>query len=128
MQVLELTTSNYIPLIWRYSWLALENESFSNITPLLLSQWLQPGLLPFFNPLTLKTFTPLSCEPYKLLLYSSSEYSSAAERHCHNCFEKPAITYYSSATKNLYQKMWSQNIQLCYILQQNIFLKLGLQP
>lgn len=29
---------------------------------------------------------------------------------------------------NLYQKMWSRNIQLCYILQQNIFLKLGLQP
>ena len=24
--------------------------------------------------------------------------------------------------------MWSQDIQLCYILQQNIFLKLGLQP
>lgn len=57
----------------------------------------------FFYHLTLKSFYPteLLNESYKLLLYSSSEYGlQKQQRHCHNCFEKPAgNTYDSSATK-----------------------------
>lgn len=118
--VLDQTTSTHLPLISGWGWLALANESFWNITLLLLSH--DHSQASSLYPLAFKAFIPLICESYKLLPDSSSKYIWAAHIKTSPWLPwEPAIT--AQCDKEFIPNDMNSRSNFG-ILQENTFLKL----